>query len=385
MGKITTLQSKAERGWQLPALGAVVGAAVFLALAGCGDRSGNKADSDPAATTYATLGQASTVKTEVPSQTTAYLPTWLNEEVRQGSYADLLGLPDDTYDTVIVSFAVPNAEGGLDKPEISQQATEVVDKIAKKKGLGVGGYGKDEAEHKKLKAHWARVLDAPERMVQDIVNAVNEGGYETVDIDFEYPAAEQKNQFTAFMFALRSALPTDTVITLAIPAFDGSRAGYDFKALNRLIGNGGYHLMSYDYSGSWTPKAGDVANAEDVLNNLATVIDEIGDSKKISLGFNSICRVFKGATSKGSYHAGRTEDIGYSELIKAGVKVIDDPNLGSSYAKINKSWTSCTSPNVVRAVIDQALNQGGQLGGFFVWHAGGANAEFASALKPGDD
>mgnify|MGYP000916821797 CR=1 FL=1 len=367
------------------------GLAVFLSLGavvltGCSSSGdSDRVNPDPIETVAPETAAPQQPEATTPSdgtgpKTVAYLPTWLSEEGRQGTYAELLQLPEDSYDTVIVSFAEPNAEGGLNVPEMSQDALEVVNKLGKEKGLAVGGYGEDDIEHEAMNSYWAKVLENPETMVRGIVDVVKQNEYSSVDIDYEYPTAEQKVQFTAFIAALRNALPANIAITLAIPAFDGSRVGYDFPALNEFIGEGGYHLMSYDYSGSWSPKAGDVANAGDVAYNLDAAIAEIGDPKKVSLGFDSICRVFKGAKARGDNYSGQTEDIGFAELVQSGVEIVDDAKLASSSANFKGSWTSCTSPNVVREVIARALQQNEQLGGFFVWHAGGADAEFAQAL-----
>lgn len=73
------------------------------------------------------------------------------------------------------------------------------------------------------------------------------GDYAGLTIDFEGMKADLKDQFTAFMQALRAALPSSKTLYVCVPP-DKWYTGYDYRALGETCGK--VILMAHDYQ--WT-------------------------------------------------------------------------------------------------------------------------------------
>ena len=93
--------------------------------------------------------------------------------------------------------------------------------------------------------------------VQQLVALAPDG----INLDFEFVPTASRDPFTAFVQELRSALPTGSELTLAMPATT-AYSGYDVPALaavaDRLL------LMEYDFHWRTGPSAGAVAPLPDV-------------------------------------------------------------------------------------------------------------------------
>ena len=93
-------------------------------------------------------------------------------------------------------------------------------------------------------------------------------GLDGLDIDWEYPAnATDAANYVLLLSALRSALdsyaaeyaPSSTfLITAAVPAGPSNYEILDMSGMNQYLD--AWHLMAYDYAGSWSSYSGHDAN-----------------------------------------------------------------------------------------------------------------------------
>lgn len=93
---------------------------------------------------------------------------------------------------------------------------------------------------------------------------VSAQGLDGIDIDWEYPGADDKANFTALVAATRAALDAKGqadgrtyLLTLAAPAAASRIAAWDLPALSAAVD--GINLMTYDYNGGWQDVTGHVA------------------------------------------------------------------------------------------------------------------------------
>ncbi|MGA7295478.1 MAG: glycoside hydrolase family 18 protein [Terriglobales bacterium] len=85
--------------------------------------------------------------------------------------------------------------------------------------------------------------------VANLWTFINEEGYDGVDIDWEYPTAQESDTFYALMMSLRMAFTSPTyVISADIPPWAGD--GYDLPQVNPFVDY--YNIMMYDCAGPWT-------------------------------------------------------------------------------------------------------------------------------------
>jgi chitinase len=92
------------------------------------------------------------------------------------------------------------------------------------------------------------------------VNALRDfcvtNGYDGADIDWEYPAASDKAAVSLLFTELRQAFSSvqpPLTLSIAAPSTDW-QGGYDWAVMNQVLDWVG--VMTYDFYGSWTPKAG---------------------------------------------------------------------------------------------------------------------------------
>ncbi|KPP98320.1 MAG: chitinase [Bacteroidetes bacterium HLUCCA01] len=161
-------------------------------------------------------------------------------------------VPWDDLTHLAYAFIWPDANGNLvtsqaEHPEMIQRAhDEGVLPI-----ISVGGWGQSDA-FPAIAAD--SVLRA--RFIGNLVDYVVSKGYGGIDLDWEYPAAGDRDNLTVLVRELREALdelPDAYELSMAMPSVDW-RNGYNVFALNQYVD--WFGLMTYDFHGSWTNRAG---------------------------------------------------------------------------------------------------------------------------------
>jgi len=153
--------------------------------------------------------------------------------------------------------------------------------------------------------HWDRELGRKAiynrvSLVNQIVSAVNQYGFDGVNIDIENLTHEDRNQHTAFIKTLRESMPPDKTVSVAVAAnpygvYYGWAGSYDYKALGEICD--WIMLMAYDehYYGS---EPGPVASSLFTENSLKYALKMI-PPEKLLLGVPFYGRYWKMGAAKG--------------------------------------------------------------------------------------
>lgn len=187
-----------------------------------------------------------------------------------------------------------------------------------------------------LSNHWGRkkakkALDNPEKLVEDIVNAVNKYDLDGINIDIENLTSGYRNKLTEFMRLLREAFPSDKVLSIAVAANPEKLettwvAVYDYEKLaeysDYLI------LMAYDeHCQGGSP--GPVASIEFVEKSIQVVLEKVSKDKLV-LGIPLYGRFWK----DGEEYGGEAIVIGCVENIIKKYKNVPEFDLKTMTPKL---------------------------------------------------
>ncbi len=88
-------------------------------------------------------------------------------------------------------------------------------------------------------------------LVGNLRTFIDEKGYDGVDIDWEYPTAEESNTFYGLMLALRTTFAAPNyVISADVPPWGSDGDGYDIPQVDPFLDY--FNIMMYDCAGPWT-------------------------------------------------------------------------------------------------------------------------------------
>jgi GH18 family chitinase len=139
------------------------------------------------------------------------------------------------------AFLIPEADGTLMPFPNVWKLDNLVD-LAHEKGvkvlISVGGWGYD-SEFESLASNPTSRSMFIKNLVQFLIDHELDG----IDIDWEYPDKDSKNNFLALMIDLRNALPTDKLLTAAVVAAGENGDGIP-KEVFSLVDF--LNLMAYD-------------------------------------------------------------------------------------------------------------------------------------------
>lgn len=129
-------------------------------------------------------------------------------------------------------------------------------------------------------------------------------GFDGIDIDWEYPVAPDRGgipadfiNYVTFLSELRSALGTDTGISITIPSAYWYMRGFDLAGLAPYVD--WFNFMSYDLHGTWdgdNPNVAKVINPHTNLTEISLGLDLLWrnqiDPAKVLLGLGFYGRSF---------------------------------------------------------------------------------------------
>lgn len=90
-----------------------------------------------------------------------------------------------------------------------------------------------------------------QNFITHVITFIKEYNFDGLDLDWEYPGAEDKSNFVLFVQELKEAFePEGLLLTAAVGASEArATTSYDIPALSQYLDF--IHLMTYDFHGSW--------------------------------------------------------------------------------------------------------------------------------------
>lgn len=205
---------------------------------------------------------------------------------------------------------------------------------------------------------------------------VDASGFDGIDIDWEHPSSpEQGRNFLALLAAIRLHLPDNRyLLTAALPAGQWALQNIDlYKAQDYLDL---LNLMSYDFTGSWSERAGHHAqlfpgNSTEPSASAAVdyVISTGFPAVKILLGIPVYGRSFLGASGPGhkfNGHGGEEGAFEYKQLPRNGAEEIINTRVVAAFCVGGDGgFVSYDNPETVKIKANYCKEKG--LGGLFYW------------------
>ncbi len=161
-------------------------------------------------------------------------------------------IPFEHLTHVAHAFAWPEADGTL-KTYNNFPSPDLI-RLAHANGvaviLSVGGWGNSGGF-----APMAASPASRARFITAVVSYCRAWGYDGVDLDWEYPKKEDRENLARLFAELRAALNREKIryLSAAVPAHDWA-GGYDSETVRKHLDWVG--LMTYDFSGSWNDRSG---------------------------------------------------------------------------------------------------------------------------------
>uniref|UniRef100_A0A1I7SAQ9 Glyco_18 domain-containing protein n=2 Tax=Bursaphelenchus xylophilus TaxID=6326 RepID=A0A1I7SAQ9_BURXY len=100
--------------------------------------------------------------------------------------------------------------------------------------------------------------ESRQTFAKNVVAFAKQYGFDGVDIDWEFPTADQKDLFTQLVQAVKTAGGGDFLVTAAVTAnADTAAQIYDFASLQKSLDF--LNIMAYDFHGTWETVTGENA------------------------------------------------------------------------------------------------------------------------------
>ncbi|TAQ91621.1 hypothetical protein B7494_g14 [Chlorociboria aeruginascens] len=166
---------------------------------------------------------------------------------------------------------------------------------------------------------------------------VEASGFDGVDIDWEHPEDPQQGKdFLSLLAAIRLYLPDNSyLLTASLPAGQWALQNIDLCKAQEYLDF--INLMAYDFTGPWTPQAGNQAQlyagtASEPSGSAAVdyTIFSGFPASQVLLGIPVYGRSFLGATKPGDTYTGQGGEDGtfeYKELPRPGTQELVDTRL----------------------------------------------------------
>ncbi|XP_063623044.1 acidic mammalian chitinase-like [Cydia splendana] len=328
-----------------------------------------------------------------------------NERTGVGRFG-VSDLPTNLCTHIVYSFLLPNGTtGGIIAPEETTyegKSNSVADLIALKKKncdlkimAAIGGWNEGSTNFTAL------VNDDTLRatLVSNLYNYIDSNGFDGLDLDWEYPAQRggadsDKEQFVTLVKELKEAFAAKSYLLTAAVAVTQSNIdlSYNVTGLNEYLDY--FHLMLYDFYGSWNTETGvnaplyaqltDDASLNFNVNNSVNVwISNGATPSKLVLGLGAYGKTFTltslnntstgapvtGAGAAGPYVA-EAGTYSYYEICEDQVNNAAEWNITEvegNYVYANKDlfWVGYDNPNTIKAKAQYAKTMG--LGGIMYW------------------
>ncbi|KAI6174692.1 Acidic mammalian chitinase [Aphelenchoides bicaudatus] len=214
-------------------------------------------------------------------------------------------------------------------------------------------------------------------------------GFNGVDIDWEYPTADQKTYLSSILQALKTASKGQFLVTAAVSAgISTIEQAYDLPSLKDAVDF--LNVMTYDYHGSWNAETGinSPLNSGDDLNIKSTIeyyLSQGFSAQKLVLGIPTYARGWTltssqtgqgiGTPASGPSNAGQiTQAAGtlaeyeVCQVLSQGAQSTWDEESETPYMQLNNQWYTYENETSIDLKVGQVkYAQQQQLAGVFVW------------------
>ncbi|KAL7929032.1 glycoside hydrolase family 18 protein [Trichoderma chlorosporum] len=234
------------------------------------------------------------------------------------------------------------------------------------------------------------------RFAQSAVGLLANWGFDGLDIDYEYPATdEEARNFVYLLRECRAALDDYArrhgqnyhyLLTVATSAGPEHYSILDMRGMDQYLD--AWHLMAYDYAGSWDTVSGqqsnvypDWENPESTKFNTDQAVDDYLrqgiDPGKIILGMPLYGRSFQNTDGLGRPYSGigpGSIEAGvwlYRDLPRPGATVYVDRYTISAWTYDESTRELISYDNVETATLKAEYLQSRDLGGAVFWEASG--------------
>jgi len=242
------------------------------------------------------------------------------------------------------------------------------------------------------------------------VQFVKDLGFDGIDIDWEYPAsATDAANFVLLLQAVRSALDAYAaeyapgyhfLITVASPAGPTNYNIQNLAAMDPLVDS--WHLMAYDYAGSWDTITGHDANLYMSSSNPASTDFDTTSAvtaylaagvtaSKLIVGLPLYGRSFEETTGMGEAFTGigTPDNVGsfeagvwdYKVLPRAGAIETYDSDVVGAYSYDSSTQELISYDNVEAVQTKAQYVRSNNLGGAFFWEASGDRNDTGSLIS----
>ncbi|XP_063538160.1 acidic mammalian chitinase-like [Cydia strobilella] len=334
-----------------------------------------------------------------------YYGTWANERTGSGRFG-VSDMPKDLCTHIVYSFLLLNGTtGGIIAPEETTndgKSNAVADLIALKKKnadlkilVALGGWNEGSTNFT------AVVNDDTLRakLVSNLYNYIDSHGFDGLDADWEYPgqrggADTDKEKFVTLIKELKEAFAAKSYLLTAAVAVTQSNIdlSYDVTELNEYLDY--FHLMCYDYHGSWDTATGvnaplyaqltdDSSLNLNVNHSVNVWINNGASPSKLVLGLGAYGKTFtltslndtstgapfSGVGAAGPY-VGEAGTYSYYEICEDQKKNAAEwsiTEVKGNYVYANKDllWVGYDNPHTIKAKAKFAKTMG--LGGIMYW------------------
>lgn len=244
------------------------------------------------------------------------------------------------------------------------------------------------------------------KFANSAVKLMIDWGMDGIDIDWEYPTnAQEANNYVALLKEVRTALDNYSstnklnyrfIITVATPAGPSHYKVMNLKGMNPYVD--AWHLMAYDYAGSWDSTTGHQSNIYlSKTNPLSTKFSTdaaVNDyikagvpASKIVLGLPLYGRSFAGTAGLGKPYSGKgggTLEAGiylFRDLPRPGSKLYTDRTIGTSCTYDASKRELVTFDSLPSANLKADYIQKRSLAGAVYWEASGDKTGRSSIVR----
>ncbi|KAF5623385.1 endochitinase 1 [Fusarium sp. NRRL 52700] len=236
--------------------------------------------------------------------------------------------------------------------------------------------------------------DRRKKFISSAIKLITDWGFDGIDVDWEYPAnAQEARNYVLILSGLRKALDQYSknnnlnyhfMLTVATSAGPANYKVMDLKGMNPWID--AWHLMAYDYAGSWDTTTGHQANVfvskknplSTKLGTDKTINDYLAAGvppNKILMGMPLYGRSFLKTAGLGKSYSGvggNSEGTYlYKDLPRSGAKATYNADLIASYSYDSKTRELITYDDLKSGQAKAAYINQRNLGGAFFWEASG--------------